>query len=179
MDRLVRIGSVAGSYLLGWTRSIAEVFAEDYAQLALPGTRFEIPWLAPPDETVLAALKADLGLGPEPTIAEPPPIKPVTISRRGKLVPRGRATIDFGLLGPGRRVQATATVAGAQEKRPRATLEIRCGRNRVATARVGAGTTRVSLDRRNVGPGDCTATLTSTSTSRRAYTLVVRLIAPA
>ena len=35
MERLVRVNSVATSYVLGWERSIAEIFAEDYAQLAL------------------------------------------------------------------------------------------------------------------------------------------------
>ena len=87
----------------------------------------------------------------------------------GILFPRERATISFGLLGPGRRVTATATLAG------RANLEIRCAGARVALRTMPAGKAKVVIDRRNLGPAECTATLTSTSRSRRAYTLVVRL----
>ena len=39
MDELVRLGSVKRDYGLGWSRSIAEIFAEDYARLALGATR--------------------------------------------------------------------------------------------------------------------------------------------
>ena len=45
MERLVRVGSVATSYVLGWERSIAEIFAEDYAQLVLGDSHFAITWL--------------------------------------------------------------------------------------------------------------------------------------
>ncbi|HUH15799.1 MAG TPA: hypothetical protein VML35_07940 [Gaiellaceae bacterium] len=175
MDRLVRLGSVARSYLLGWSRSIGEIFAEDYAQLARPGGPFSIPWLERPTETVHAAILADLGLGPVPTIAEPPALKPVSITRRGTLRPTRSASIDFGLLGPGRRVQATATFTGPKEKRVRAALEIRCNGRRVVLSTIGTGKTAVTIDRRNLGPAECTATLTSRSTSLRTFTLVVRL----
>ena len=68
MAELVRLGSVTRDYSLDWSRSIAEIFAEDYARLALGQTEYRIPWLGEPDETVLAALKADLGLGPPPAV---------------------------------------------------------------------------------------------------------------
>jgi hypothetical protein len=178
MERLVRLGSAATTYALGWDRSIAEIFAEDYAQLALGHGNHRITWLSLPDATVLAALRADLGLGPEPEIVAPPALKPVSISRRGALAPKRGVAIDFGLLGPGRRVTATATVTGPKEKRPRARLEIRCEDRRVALRTIGTGKTAISLDLRGLGPGDCTATLTSTSASRRAYSLVVRLSIP-
>src|SRR6186713_296659 len=61
MERLVRVSSVATSYVLGWERSIAEIFAEDYAQLALGDGDYNIGWLPSPDATVLAAVKFDLG----------------------------------------------------------------------------------------------------------------------
>lgn len=175
MDRLVRLGSVARSYALGWSRSIAEIFAEDYAQLARPGSPFGIPWLEGPNETVHAAILADLGLGPEPAIAAPPALKPVSISERGVLAPRRSATIDFGLLGPGRRVQATATFTGPKEKKVRAALEIRCDGRRVALGTIATGKTAVTIDRRSLGPAECTATLTSRSASLRTFTLNVRL----
>ena len=175
MDRLVRLGSVARSYALGWSRSIAEIFAEDYAQLARPGSPFGIPWLEGPNETVHASILADLGLGPEPEIVDPPALKPVSISERGTLAPRRSATIDFGLLGPGRRVQATATLTGPKEKKVRAALEIRCNGRRVALGTIATGKTAVTIDRRNLGPAECTATLTSRSASLRTFTLNVRL----
>jgi len=172
---LVRLRSVARDYSLGWDRSIAEIFAEDCARLALAETIFRIGWLEPPDGTVIAALQADLGLGPPPAILNPPALKPVSISRRGSLASRQRVSIPFGLLGPGRRVTATVTLAGAGERRVRATLEIRCAGRRVALRTIAAGSTRARIDERNQGPAECTATLASTSSVARAYTLLVRL----
>ena len=178
MERLVRVNSVATSYVLGWDRSIAEIFAEDYTQLALGDGDYNIGWLSPPDATVLAALKFDLGLGPEPEIAPLPALKPVSIRRHGALAPKLGVGIPFSLLGPGRRVTATAIFTGAKEKRSRARLEIRCDGSRVALRTIGTGKTTVSIDRLNLGPADCRATLISTSTSKRTYSLVVRLSIP-
>jgi hypothetical protein len=178
MERLVRVGSVATTYILGWERSIAEIFAEDYAQLALGDGHYAINWLPPPDATVLAALKADFGLGPEPEITAPPALKPVSIARHGTLAPKRAVAIPFGLLGPGRRVIAKATFTGPKEKRPRARLEIRCDGSRVALRTIGTGKTTISIDHTDLGPADCKATLTSTSTSRRTYSLVVQLSIP-
>ena len=48
----------------------------------------------------------------------------------------------------------------------------------VLTGDIGTGKTTVSIDRTNLGPADCKATLTSTSTSKRTYSLVVRLSIP-
>jgi hypothetical protein len=179
MNELVRLGSVARSYALGWDRSIAEIFAEDYAQLARADARYAIEWLSPPDATVLVALKADFGLGPPPAVVNPPALKPRTIDRRGNLAPTRRVVVDFGLLGPGRRVTATATFRGAAEKRPRARFEIRCDGARVALKTISKGKTTVTIDRRDLGPADCTATLTNTSSSSRAFTLHVVLTIPA
>ena len=176
MAELVRLGSVARTYILGWSRSIAEIFAEDYAQLARPGAPFAISWLDPPDETVLAAIRADLGLGPEPAIpVRPPALKPVTIHRHGTLRPGRSAAVGFGLLGPGRHVEATATLTGPAEQRTRATFEIRCDGERVAVRTIGTGMTAATIDLPSAGPAECTATLTSSSRSIRTYTLSVRL----
>jgi hypothetical protein len=172
---LVRLRSVATSYILGWDRSIAEIFAEDYAQLALAGSPFGIPWLEGPDESIIAALRADLGLGPAPETVHPPAIKPVSIARNGSLAPRRRVEIPFSLLGPSRRVTATANFTGSTEKRARATLEVRCDGERVAIRMLRQGKTAFAIDQRDLGPADCTASLTSTSASTRSFTLVVRL----
>jgi hypothetical protein len=178
VSELVRLRTVATSYILGWDRSIAEIFAEDYAQLALSGSSYNIAWLEGPDETVLAALRADLGLGAAPETVHPPVIKPVKLTRSGSLTPRRKTAIPFSLLGPGRRVTATATFTGAAEKRARATLEVRCDGERVALKTLRQGRTVFAIDRRDVGPTECTATLTSTSASTRSFTLVVRLSIP-
>jgi hypothetical protein len=178
MAELVRLRSVATSYIIGWDRSIAEIFAEDYAQLVLGDSKFAMEWLEPPDETVFAAMKADLGLGPAPITVHPPAVKPVSISRDGRLGPRHHTAIPFDLLGPGRHVTATATFAGAAEKGPRATLEVRCNGVRVALKKLRQGKTTFAIDERDVGPADCTATLTSTSGTTRTFKLVVRLSIP-
>ena len=178
MAELVRLRSVATSYILGWDRSIAEIFAEDFAQFVLGDSKFGIEWLEAPDETVFEAMKADLGLGPAPVTVHPPAVKPVSIRRDGKLAPKHRTAIPFNLLGPGRHVTATATFAGAAEKGPRATLEVRCNGARVALKKLRQGRTTFAIDEREVGPADCTATLTSTSGLTRSFTLVVRLSIP-
>jgi hypothetical protein len=172
---LVRLRSVATTYILGWDRSIAEVFAEDYAQLALADSNFRIAWLEGPDDTVLAGLRADLGLGPAPAAVHPPAVKPVSIRRSGNLAPRRSTAIEFGLLGPSRRATATATFTGAAEKRARARLEVRCNGERVALKTLRQGKTAFAIDQRDLGPAECTATLSSTSASTRSFTLVVRL----
>ena len=49
MARLVELRSAFHSYLGGgWARNVAEIFAEDYAQLARPGDPHRIPWLEDP-----------------------------------------------------------------------------------------------------------------------------------
>jgi hypothetical protein len=178
MAELERLGSVFRSYIFGWDRSIAEIFAEDYARLALVDTEHRIAWLGPPDEPTIAALLADFGLGPPPAVVNPPVVKPLVITRSGTLAPRRRVVVDFGLLGPGRRVTATATFTGAAEKRVRARLEIRCDGARVALRTLGSGTASVTIDRRDLGPATCTATLASTSATSRSYGLRVRLAVP-
>lgn len=175
MAELVRLRTVATSYALGWDRSISEIFAEDYTQLALPSAEFGISWLEAPDETVLAALRADFGLGPPPVTVKPPAIKPVKLSRSGSLAPRRSTAIPFSLLGPNRHVTATATFGGAAEKRARATLEVRCNGKRIALKTLRPGKAAFAIDQADLGPAECTATLNSTSASSRSFTLVVRL----
>jgi hypothetical protein len=180
MEQLYRQKSVERSYINGWDRSIAEIYAEDYAQLARPNPNdYAIVWLGPPSATVLAALRADFGLGPPPAQVEAPALKPVTIKKNGNLAPKRRVAIPFGLLGPGRRVVATATFTGAAEKRTRARLVVRCGTSTVATRTIGPGASTVTIDKRNLGPAErCTATLTSTASISRAYALRVVLSIP-
>jgi hypothetical protein len=176
MARLVELGSVYRTYFGGWDRSIAEIFAEDYARLADPGSPFKISWLERPNQTVLDAILHDLGLGPAPTITAPPKQKPVSLTRSGRLAPSRSVTVPFGLLGPGRRVRATITMAGADAAGVRARLELRCDGRRISTRTLAKGMRVVSIDRPQLGPAQrCTVSATNTGGAARAFTLAVRL----
>jgi hypothetical protein len=176
MARLVALRSAYHGYVRSWDRNIAEIFAEDYARLARPGSRHRIQWLDEPNESVVAAILHDLGLGPEPTITTPPQLKPVALSRSGRLAPKRSATRTFGLLGPGRRVRATVEVAGASATGVRARIELSCDGRRISTRTLARGMKVVSIDRPNLGPAEsCAVTVTNTGAAARAFTLAVRL----
>ncbi len=64
-------GQVSSTYALGWTRSIGEIFAEDYAQMHIRGP-YGIRWLPRPDESVFRAIRLDVtgrATGPPPRAA--------------------------------------------------------------------------------------------------------------
>jgi hypothetical protein len=164
ISQLLADGRVSHTYSLGWDHAIGELFAEDYAQLHLQ-TPWRISWLEPPGEPVLAALRTDLDNAP--TEAVPATTRPLVITRRGTLRPRGTHTIPFGLLGPGRRVTFTATLGRPGTAR----LELRCGDGRTATRAVRTRT--ATIDLRNLGPATCRITLRSTV--RRAVSFAARL----
>ena len=174
--RLVELRSIYHSYVRGWDRNIAELFAEDYARLARPASEHRIPWLEEPNESVLASILHDLGLGPEPTITTPPQLKPVSFTRRGRLAPSRSVAVPFGLLGSGRRVRATVEFAGATAAGVRARLELRCDGKLISTRTLATRTKVVSIDRPGLGPAEsCTVTLTNTGGAARAFALAVRL----
>ena len=164
MEELVRVQTVRRNYLDGWSRSIGEVFAEDYAYAALGGP-YRIEWLRPPDAIVRRALLADLGLAEPPVLtARRPAVRPVVIERRGALEAGERVSVTFRLLGPGRRVVVRASAGGAR-------IEVQCGSRHRSKA--VAGTT--TLDVRRLGPADCTASLVSTAAAPARFSLLVRL----
>jgi hypothetical protein len=174
--RLVALRSAYHGYVRAWDRNIAEIFAEDYVRLARPDSRHRIRWLEEPNEAVLGAILHDLGLGPEPASTAPPQLKPVVLSRSGRLAPSRSATRTFGLLGPGRRVRATVEVGGASAAGVRARLELSCDGKRISTRTLARGMKVVSIDRPNLGPAeDCAVTLTNTGGAARAFALSVRL----
>jgi hypothetical protein len=176
MARLLQSGSVAFDYTLGWERSVGEIFAEDYAYVHLGGT-YELSWLAPPDEALKTALLAELAAGPTtpvPPGARPPQTRPVTIERRGTLGARSAHTVQFGLLGPGRRVTVNARLLGAGAAGAVGRLEVRCNDRLVRSVRVLRGRA-AGIDRRNLGPGRCTVRLVSTRSAPQRFELRVRL----
>jgi hypothetical protein len=170
MEELAAERAVFRSYRPGgWSRSIAEIFAEDYARTQLD-TYYAITWLSPPSAVVRQAILADLGLAAPPTATQSPAVRPVVIQRRGTLTAADRLTIPFGLLGPGRRVTFTVAVTGAPAR-----LALDCGR-RLGSKAVSPGGGSVTLDVQNVGPADrCRATLRSTSSRSLDYRATLRL----
>jgi predicted thioesterase len=164
---------VAFDYSLGWSHSIAEVFAEDYAYIHI-GAGYGIPWLSPPDESLKSAMFAELG--GVPTAALPPAEnKPLVIVRRGTLAPRARRVLPFGLLGPGRRVTLTATVARSSRAGVRARALVVCDGKTVASQTFTKGRAQRTIDVPNLGPAQCDARLVSTTRVSLGYTLRLRL----
>ena len=179
MERLVRVSSVATSYVLGWDRSIAEIFAEDYAQLALGDGNYNISWLpaarrdrsrrdqvrsrprARARDRPAAGAQAGVDLPPRHPRAEARRRHPLQPARR-----RPARDGDSDLHRPEGEAAACETRDPLRRQPGRAPHDRARGRR------------RISIDRSNLGPADCKATLTSTSTSKRTYSLVVRLSIP-
>jgi hypothetical protein len=176
MAQLLRDGLVAFDYSLGWSRSIGEIFAEDYAQVHISG-RYGIPWLAPPDQALRSGLLAELaGSGAAAPVApQPPAVRPVLVERRGTLAARARRALPFQLLGPGRRVTFTAVVGRERRVGQRARIEIVCNGARVGRRALTRGRRSATLDLRRLGPARCDARLVSTTGARLDYTLRLRL----
>jgi hypothetical protein len=174
MAALVASHSVAFDYSLGWSHSIAEIFAEDYAYIHVGSSyHYGITWLSPPDATLKATMFGELGT---PTLPLPDaPIAPLVVDRVGTLAPRGQKTIPFGLLGPGRRVTFTATVSRSQRKGIRARTQIVCNNTVLATQTFARGRAKGTLDVPDLGPADCDARLLSTSSVKLKYTLKLQL----
>ena len=176
MAGLLASGAVAFDYSRGWNRSVAEIFAEDYAYIHLP-IRYAIPWLSPPDDALRNALLAELGgtAAPLPPDVTAGPREPVVVNRSGTLAARAVRTLPFGLLGPGRRVTYTVTLAGAARAGVRARAEVVCNGTRVASRTFVRGVSVRTLDLPNLGPAQCQARLVSTSRFAHRYTLRLRL----
>ena len=170
MAELVSLQSVRDRYQIGWNRSIAEVFAEDYAYTNLQ-RGFRISWLRPPSRIVQQAIRADLGLAEKPVITDArPELRPVVIVRQGTLRPSERVAVDFGLLGPNRRVR----LDGAFPAGGRGRIEVTCDG---ATRRRTLVGTRpaVTLDLPQVGPAQCRASIANTGGESERFRFTVRL----
>jgi len=172
MAGLLAGGSVAWDYSLGWDRSIAEVFAEDYSITNGGRATSGIGWLGNPPAAVSDAIRADLAgatVPPAPPAAgapQPAPPPPAagsqspaasararTIARAsGRLAAGERARIGFAA--PSARA-IVVRVGRATAGRVRAVLRCagralggaaaRPGRPATVRARVTAGRCRVTL----------------------------------
>jgi hypothetical protein len=170
MAELVALQSVRDRYQLGWNRSIAEVFAEDYAYTNL-GSPYRISWLEPPSRTVQQAIRADLGLAERPVITEArPALRPVVITRQGTLGPSQSVAVDFGLLGPNRRV----LLNGAFPSLGRWRVDVTCD-GAVLRRRLTAARPAVTLEVPRVGPAQCRASILNTGSRAEPFRFTVRL----
>ena len=172
MASLLADHQVAFDYSLGWSHSIAEVFAEDYAYIHTH-TRYGITWLSPPDAALQSAMFAELGTPTEPLPFAPE--VPLVINRRGTLAPLDRFSVPFGLLGPGRRVTLAATISKAGRKGIRARTQLVCDSKVVATRVFRKGQAKRTLDIPNLGPATCDVRLVSAVSTSLAYSLRLSL----
>jgi hypothetical protein len=174
LSRLVELNSVARTYAKGWSRSIAEIFAEDYAYVNV-GRPFNIPWLKPPGPVVEQAIRADLGLGPPPDdVPGSPSIRPLVIARSGVLAAGASETAGFGLLGAGRTVVVSASLAGPAASGSRARLTVACA-GTARTRTIGRALRSETIRLPSVGPGPCRATLTNTGSIGERFRLAVHV----
>jgi len=174
MAALVDQGAVAFDYSRGWSHSIGEIFAEDYAWIHVQ-YQYAIPWLSPPDDALRTALLTELGGQPTAELPETPAVGPLVINRNGALAARREQVVPFGLLGPGRRVTFTATVSRSTRAGTRARMDVTCNGTRVASQAFTRGRATRTIDVPNLGPAECTARLASTTGVRLTYTLRLRL----
>jgi hypothetical protein len=177
MAALLASHQVAFDYSLGWSHSIAEIFAEDFAYIQVgPSYHYGITWLSPPDDKLKADMFAALGSPPEPL--PPAPNTPLVVDRVGTLTPHDTKSVPFGLLGPGRRVTFKATVSRASRKGVRARIQVVCNGVVAGTRTIAKGQKSRTLVLPNMGPGDCDARLVSAAPVSLTYTLHLQLVAP-
>ena len=175
MQAYLNEGTVAFDYSRGWSHSIPEVFAEDYAYIHFP-FRYAIRWLSPPDDALRTAMFQELaGTAPPAPIEVDQTPQPLVINRAGTLARASVREFPFGLLGPGRRVTLTVTVAGANRAGTRARAEVVCNGTRVASRSFVRRVSTRTIDVRNLGPADCRARVVSTSRIAHRFTLRLRL----
>jgi hypothetical protein len=177
MAALLAQHSVAFDYSLGWSRSVGEIFAEDYAYMIVGDNYDRIPWIGPPSAELKAALFAELGASsPSTPPSTPTPSRSSTVlSRRGVIRPGGRNTVPFRLLGPGRHVKFTASMSGWNLAGSRAKLEVDCNGAVVDTAPIAQGERGATLELSGLGPASCEAAVVSTTMRSLAYAAQLRL----
>jgi hypothetical protein len=170
-------GTLAFDYSKGWSHSIGEIFAEDYAFMLVGDNYDRISWLGPPSASLKEALFAELGGKPSTTV--PPMAQPAAtstaVSRRGVVRPGQRSGVPFRLLGAGRHVSFSVTFAGWTLRGTRAKLEVVCNDQVVGREIVVQGRRTASLDVGGLGPALCEAVVVNTSARPLAYVAQLRL----
>jgi len=187
MAALLAQGTVAWDYSLGWDRSIAEIFAEDYAITNGVGRTSTIRWLGDPPPAVSDAIRADVPaatVAPAPPAAgtpqpAPPPTAEVSSSSAAAGVRPGTIARASGRLAAGRRARIAFAVRSAR------TLAVRVGgatAGRVRAVVWCAGSTLggaaarpgrpVTVRAAQVSPGRCRVTLRAVGAPSR-YRVVI------
>lgn len=173
MASLLANHQVAFDYSLGWSHSIGEVFAEDYAYIHTHIRYAMTSWLNPPDAALESAMFAELGKPAAPLPFAPE--VPLVLNRTGTLGPRDGYSVPFGLLGPGRRVTVAATISNAKRKGIRARAQLVCDERVIVTRTFRKGQAKRTFNIPNLGPASCDVRLISSVSASLRYTLRVTL----
>lgn len=171
ISALLGAGTVALDYSLGWSRSVGEIFAEDYAYIHL-GLGYSIPWLAPPDDALKAAVLTELGatIGGLPAMRATAAAPAAVVTRSGALAAGGRRVLGFDPDTESWHAAVTATVSA------RAALVLSCG-GAVVARRTIASRAAVTVEHGGSGAARCSAALISMSHLPQTYSLRVRYAA--
>ncbi len=186
MSRLLGQGQVAYSYVRGWSRSVGEIYAEDYVQ-AHVRARYGIPWLSRPSNAVIRAIRHDITGSPNgspPVAGDPdaPNVGPtsnrarVSFPARGRIAPGRTESIPFGLLGPRRTVDFEADLTGIGA--PAAVRSALICDGRRITGAWGGEDKDPKIKRRRLGPADCRITLTNVGEGTVGYEAELTLTRP-
>lgn len=158
-------GQVARDYSKGWSRSVGEVFAEDYVALHVRGIS-AIRWLRPASESVLRALRRDITGRPGglPPVAADPATDP-TVPVGGDVLSR---MLRSGTVGAGQVLEAAVALDAPDRHvtvavRPDPSraevpvhIDVACDGMAPATYDAGAGEVAY-VQVGPIGPGTCTA----------------------
>ena len=169
MANRLTAGEIAPGYERGWSRTIAEIFAEDYVQLNLRAP-YGIEWLRPPSGPVLAAIRRDIVGRAGPREGAP---TGRTWRRAGQRAPGVDSAIPFETAGPGRHINAEIVVDGGVVH---ATL--RCA-GRVMQRAVGASSRPARIARGRLPVGACEIQLVNAGNRTATLGATLRLRRPA
>ena len=197
----LQAGQVARDYSLGWDRSIAEIFAEDFAVLNGSTRRWRMQVPAPGTD-VLAALRTDLAGAPSPATpvpasatpsaqpaapaatgapAAPPAGAPAAtrtateVRGRGRLAPGRRAALPFTVPGLGNGIVVGIRLAGRNHG-VSARADIRCDGKRLG-GKAGRITRPISF--RVSGPGHANCMLVvSRASAPVGFSATIRVTPP-
>jgi hypothetical protein len=197
---LLQAGQVARDYSLGWDRSIAEIYAEDFAVLNGSNRRWRMQ-VGIPGPEILAALRTDLaGAAPTPPTPVPagtpavspqpatsgapaagpagsasPARKSMEVRTRGLLTPGGRRLLPFTVPGPGNGIVVGIRLAG-RNQRASARADIRCAGKALGGK---AGQIKRPISFRIPGPGAANCVLVvSRASAPVGFSATIRVTPP-
>lgn len=179
-------GQVVRDYSRGWSRSVGEVFAEDYVSLHMSRSWRLVRWLPTPSRAVLRALRRDITGRPVGAVPPPegvpgsPPGGPV-ISRSAVTGPVGRGQVveaAIAIDAPDRTVHVTVAPEPSLGAVP-VVIEFTCDGMAPGAYRASPGETS-RLRAGPLGPGACRVRVTGPAgaTGGAAVEMVVAAATP-